>query len=112
MHVNRVRMLYKAILKLHRGLPEELHSLGDQYVKEEFRRHKTCSVKEAKLFMEEWTDYAISLANQLHHKGRPRTIEHIGKDLNVNKLDNFNDQQIAQLYELLLASRGSDNSQE
>ena len=39
-HVSRVRALYKAILKLHRGLPLPMQALGDQYVKEEFRRHK------------------------------------------------------------------------
>ena len=52
-HVQRVRILYKSILKLHRGLPTEMKELGDQYVRDEFRRHKT--LKEAddqiKVFM-------------------------------------------------------------
>lgn len=73
-HAQRVRILYKTILRLHRGksnywshvtkiidlysfkgLPEGLQPLGNQYAKDEFRRHKTCSTHEATLFMNEWT---------------------------------------------------------
>lgn len=54
-HVQRVRMLYKTILRLHRGLPEEMHTLGDIYVKDEFRRHKKCNQGEAAVFMNEWS---------------------------------------------------------
>lgn len=39
-HIQRVRILYKSILRLHRGLPTEIRTIGDQYIKEEFRRHK------------------------------------------------------------------------
>ncbi|KAE8596306.1 hypothetical protein XENTR_v10016048 [Xenopus tropicalis] len=53
-HVQNVRSLYKRILVLHRMLPLHFKALGDQYVKEEFRRHKNASPQEAKLFMEEW----------------------------------------------------------
>lgn len=51
----KVRFLYKTILKLHRGLPQELNLLGTSYVREEFKRHKKCSVPEAEVFMREWT---------------------------------------------------------
>jgi len=54
-HVRRVRLLYKTILRLHRGLPKELQELGQKYVHDEFRRHKNCNAKEAKTFMLEWT---------------------------------------------------------
>lgn len=53
-HVSRVRSLYRKILLLHRTLPLHLKALGDQYVKEEFRRHKAVGPAEAKLFMKEW----------------------------------------------------------
>ena len=53
-HVSKVRSLYKRILLLHRFLPIDLRALGDQYVKEEFRRHKTASPKEVTSFMVEW----------------------------------------------------------
>lgn len=54
-HVQRVRKLYKTVLRLHRGLPVELRVLGDNYAHDEFRRHKQCSIKEAEIFMNEWT---------------------------------------------------------
>ncbi|KXJ79760.1 hypothetical protein RP20_CCG028132 [Aedes albopictus] len=105
-HIQRVRTLYKTILRLHRGLPEGLQVLGNQYVRDEFRRHKTCATHEASLFMNEWTDYAISLANQLGVKGKPNPIDCVGNDLDVHKLGDFRDEQVAQLYELLKASKG------
>lgn len=63
-HVQRVRYLYKTILRLHRGLPDDLHSLGNSYVRDEFRRHKNCNPPEAASFMMEWTvcNYDISVA--------------------------------------------------
>lgn len=109
------------------GLPEGLQVLGNQYVRDEFRRHKTCTTHEASLFMNEWTvsvfwnkltlyhfktffylfkDYAISLANQLGIKGKPNPIEYVGNNLDVHKLGDFRDEQVAQLYELLQASKG------
>lgn len=54
-HVQRVRLLYKTILRLHRGLPNELQELGQTYVRDEFRRHKNCNPKEARTFMLEWS---------------------------------------------------------
>lgn len=54
-HVQQVRLLYKTILKLHRGLPKELQELGQTYVRDEFRRHKNCNPKEAQIFMIEWS---------------------------------------------------------
>lgn len=45
-HARRVKTLYKSILKLHRGLPTEIHELGNNYVKDEFRRHKHLKLKE------------------------------------------------------------------
>ena len=54
-HVQRVRMLYKYVLKLHRGLPVELRAIGDQYVKDEFKRHKDAPMDVANNFLNEWT---------------------------------------------------------
>ena len=54
-HTSNVRVLYKSILRLHRGLPLELKALGDQYVKDEFKRHIDCDPKFVPAFMKEWT---------------------------------------------------------
>lgn len=53
-HVSRVRALYRRVLLLHRLLPPDLKALGDQYVKDEFRRHKTVRPDEAQRFLQEW----------------------------------------------------------
>lgn len=54
-HVLRVKKLYKTILKLHKGLPVAMQEFGTKYVKDEFKRHKTCTPIEANTFMCEWT---------------------------------------------------------
>lgn len=54
-HTQKVRFLYKTILKLHRGLPQDIQLLGSIYVRDEFRRHKNCNQAEAAVFINEWT---------------------------------------------------------
>lgn len=54
-HIRRVRRLYKTILNLHKGLPEDLKIIGNLYAKEEFKRHKNCNPAETAIFMDEWT---------------------------------------------------------
>ncbi|KAG5210151.1 hypothetical protein JEQ12_015345 [Ovis aries] len=66
LHVSRVRALYRRILLLHRVLPPDLKDLGDQYVKDEFRRHKTAGSKEAERFLQEW-----EASNSGFHRPRP-----------------------------------------
>ncbi|EFN89998.1 succinate dehydrogenase assembly factor 3, mitochondrial [Harpegnathos saltator] len=104
-HVQRVRILYKTILRLHRGLPAEIQSLGDNYVRDEFRRHKKCIESEAIIFLHEWTDYAVSLAEQLGLRG-PHTAKPLGKYLKKDDLEKLRDDQVRQLYELMIAAMG------
>ncbi|XP_066587673.1 succinate dehydrogenase assembly factor 3, mitochondrial [Prorops nasuta] len=107
-HIQRVKKVYKIILRLHRGLPPEMQVLGNNYVRDEFQRHKTCNTGEAAIFMHEWTDYALSLAKQLGLRG-PKTAQQLGKDLNEKDYDKFRDEQMYQLYELMLAATGKSN---
>ena len=51
---SKTRVLYKTILKLHRGLPNELKKLGDNYVKDEFKRHKNAEPNFQTTFIKEW----------------------------------------------------------
>ena len=53
-HPQKVRLLYKSCLKLHRGLPLHLKAIGDTYVKDEFRRHKKADQQQVQIFMEAW----------------------------------------------------------
>jgi len=104
-HVSRVRSLYKRILVLHRFLPIDLRALGDQYVKDEFRRHKSASTEEVKNFMTEWENYKDTLQTQvLESVGDQYSSVKFGADLPDGKLGNFQDDQIGQLYELMLES--------
>ncbi|XP_071100863.1 succinate dehydrogenase assembly factor 3, mitochondrial-like [Haliotis cracherodii] len=100
-HLSRVRALYKGILKLHRGLPLEMKAIGDQYVKSEFRLHKNSPDQEAKVFMSEWTKYYMTLAKQLSQRKQKQTI---GDELSPELLENFREEQVGQLVELLKES--------
>ena len=54
-HVQRVRLLYKTCLRLHRGLPTQMQIIGDAYVKDEFKRHKKVdNPAQIASFMEAW----------------------------------------------------------
>ena len=55
MHRQKVFKLYKTILRLHRALPKELKELGDQYVRDEFKRHKGIAPEHVAPFMMEWS---------------------------------------------------------
>ncbi|XP_034017297.1 succinate dehydrogenase assembly factor 3, mitochondrial [Thalassophryne amazonica] len=102
---SKVRSLYKRILVLHRFLPLHLRVLGDQYVKEEFRRHKRASGEEVKIFMREWQNYKEALQTQvLEASGDASGPGCLGLDLPEEKLSDFQEEQIGQLYELMLES--------
>uniref|UniRef100_A0A8C5CXZ6 Succinate dehydrogenase assembly factor 3 n=2 Tax=Gadus morhua TaxID=8049 RepID=A0A8C5CXZ6_GADMO len=104
-HVSKVRSLYKRILLLHRFLPIDLRALGDQYVKEEFRRHKSASPKEVSAFMVEWENYKATLQTQvLDASGRVAPRSQLGTALPEAMFQDFQNEQIGQLYELMLES--------
>lgn len=67
-HVSRVRALYKRILVLHGLLPVDLRLLGDQYLKDEFRRHKSASPDQVQHFMKEWeVKRQLDISTHEHH---------------------------------------------
>ncbi|XP_048367874.1 succinate dehydrogenase assembly factor 3, mitochondrial [Sphaerodactylus townsendi] len=101
-HVSRVRSLYRIILRLHRALPLELKTLGDQYVKDEFRRHKSVGSAEAQCFLQEWENYATMLGQQTNQNedsspNKPRFGSHLPEE----KLEALRDEQLGQLQELM-----------
>ncbi|XP_062899884.1 succinate dehydrogenase assembly factor 3, mitochondrial [Mobula hypostoma] len=101
-HTARVRALYKRLLRLHRRLPSDLRLLGDQYVKDEFRKNKVAGASETARFLEEWQAYADILQTQVMESAKqPMEKIRYGANLTANKLQSFNEQQIGQLYELM-----------
>lgn len=88
------------------GLPAEIQTLGNNYARDEFKRHKNCKVEEANIFLTEWTNYAISLSKQLVLKSKQRDKINVGDNLSVDDLKLFKEDQIVQLYELSQAASG------
>ncbi|GMS80277.1 hypothetical protein PENTCL1PPCAC_2452 [Pristionchus entomophagus] len=91
-------VLYKRILRLHYGLPPPARLMGDAYVRDEFRRHKTAPREQALVFLHEWMQYCTMLSKQLTGRGISKGI--IGKDFEHTDLDKFNEEQLSQLLEL------------
>uniref|UniRef100_A0A2H6N064 Succinate dehydrogenase assembly factor 3 n=2 Tax=Micrurus TaxID=8634 RepID=A0A2H6N064_9SAUR len=101
-HVLQVRTLYKKILQIHRVLPLELKALGDQYVKDEFRRHKSISLQEAQHFLQEWENYAMILQQQANQHVQNTTDQpDFGAHLTKEKLNALRHEQVGQLNELM-----------
>lgn len=104
-HISKVRSLYKRILLLHRFMPIDLKALGDQYVKDEFKRHKAAAPAEVERFMNEWENYKSTLQSQILEAAGDRVKRPVfGSELTDDKLKDFQDEQMGQLYELMLES--------
>ncbi|NWX07476.1 SDHF3 factor, partial [Caloenas nicobarica] len=94
------RRLYRRILLLHRALPAALRALGDRYVKEEFRKHKAAGPAEAQRFLREWEATLIQQQiNEDKQNLREKTV--YGIQLTEENLNDFRDEQIGQLKELM-----------
>lgn len=82
-----------------------MQPLGNEYARDEFKRHKTCNAAEAQVFMTEWTNYAVQLSKQLGLGLRGKPQDKIGVALNATELNALRDEQVVQLYELMKASK-------
>jgi len=57
--------LYKALLRAHRTvLPEAMRSLGDAYVREEFKLHKSAKPQHLHGFFTQWIQYLEQMRAQ------------------------------------------------
>lgn len=92
------------------ALPVDLQPLGNNYARDEFKRHKTCNETEAKIFMVEWTNYAVQLSQQLGLGVRGKPKAEIGANLKIEDLDKFAEDQIVQLHELMKAATENDDT--
>ena len=108
--------LYKSILRLHRLLPAELRVLGDNYVKNEFRLHRT--VKDEKVletFFNEWAQYHFNLLGQLEadlEKIESPLLKPLGKKIEMRRLSEFSEDQLFTLMELRKHSGVSEDQSE
>ncbi|CUM63442.1 uncharacterized protein PRCAT00001017001 [Priceomyces carsonii] len=85
--------LYRAILRAHiHKLPAPLRSLGDQYVKAEFKAHKSAdNPLHIVGFLAQWQDYLRNIDGGSWMNGK----------LKQQELDKMSPDQIGQLYELM-----------
>ena len=57
--------LYRALLRSHRAvLPGVMRDLGDSYVREEFKRHKSAQPQHLSAFFREWLSYLTQMNQQ------------------------------------------------
>ncbi|CAG8661307.1 11660_t:CDS:1 [Dentiscutata erythropus] len=92
--------LYRQILRVHRELPPSLRSLGDDYVKSEFKRHKDITNPIHIVgFLSEWQSYLEEIKKQTSILASNEEIK-FGKKIELGNLEKFSDQQLGQLYEL------------
>ncbi|KIP08023.1 hypothetical protein PHLGIDRAFT_104900 [Phlebiopsis gigantea 11061_1 CR5-6] len=91
--------LYRNILRAHRRLPVDMRSLGDIYVKSEFRSHRRVDNPIHVIgFLSEWKLYLDQLPAD---PSQPFT----GRKLDPTLLERMSAEQIGQLYELMHATK-------
>lgn len=96
------KQLFRALLRAHRlHLPLEMRSLGDDYVKAEFRRHQNIdNPLHIVGFCSQWKMYLDAILREAQNSNG----EVHGKSLDPHLIDRFSDEQLYQLYELKLAT--------
>ncbi|KAF1333619.1 Protein acn9 mitochondrial, partial [Globisporangium splendens] len=68
--------LYRRILTLHKKkLAPHMRILGDQYVRDEFKRHKDAAPKFVPLFMKEWQQYEAFMSQKQDTFGKELSTE-------------------------------------
>jgi hypothetical protein len=84
--------LYRHILREHRRLPEMMRKMGDEYVKNEFRLHKSAKPEFVEQFSISWTNYLAYLK-----KNKMESMERYGKELSDDVKRSLNDEQYHRL---------------
>ncbi|CAG8460374.1 1802_t:CDS:1 [Diversispora eburnea] len=93
-------ILYRKILRVHRYLPPSLRSLGDDYVKSEFRRHKDITNPLHIIgFLNQWQVYLKDIKQQVVNSTLSKEVK-FGKKIETDVLEKFSEQQVGQLYAL------------
>ncbi|EIM90938.1 ACN9-domain-containing protein [Stereum hirsutum FP-91666 SS1] len=92
--------LYRRLLRAHRFLPVEMRSLGDDYIKAEFRRHKEVDNPVYIIgFLSQWKRYLDELPAPLEAE------KFTGRRLDPTVFEKLSKEQLGQLYELMHATK-------
>ncbi|KAK7952395.1 ACN9-domain-containing protein [Apiospora aurea] len=94
--------LYRRLLRAHRHhLPPEMRVLGDEYIKAEFRAHRNVDNPAHMIgFLTEWQLYAQKVEGDAWK----------GEKIDPAKVEKMSDQQIGQMYELMMAIKKQSES--
>ncbi|KIS69642.1 uncharacterized protein UMAG_10065 [Mycosarcoma maydis] len=93
--------LYRRIIRAHRRLDPDMRAVGDNYVKDEFRRHKNIDNPLQIIgFLSSWKMYLDQLEVQ---QGQPGGFR--GQRLDPQLLEKMSDEQIYQIHELMTATQ-------
>ncbi|KAL5526942.1 hypothetical protein ACEPAF_8669 [Sanghuangporus sanghuang] len=93
--------LYRGILRAHRNLPIEMRALGDDYVKAEFRRHKSIDNPLYIMgFLSQWKMYLDEMPKDKETAERWK-----GRKLDPTVFEKMSNEQMGQLYELMHATK-------
>lgn len=89
--------LYRRILRAHRKhLPNQMRVLGDEYIKSEFRAHRKVENPVHIIgFLSEWQMYVQQIEGDNWR----------GEKMDKGKIDKMSDQQLGQMYELMMSIR-------
>lgn len=96
--------LYRSIRRLHRRMSPALQFLGNQYLRDEFVRHKTAAPEHVTPFLRAWTSYRETLEQQLSSES---TESKIGQKL--DDIESLSDAQVGQLFALHEAATKGDD---
>ncbi|EGG21330.1 ACN9 family protein [Cavenderia fasciculata] len=108
--------LYRGLLRCHRILQEPIKSMGDQYVRTEWRLHLKTDKKTAFIFYKKWQEYLDFMLTQ-HQKNDDllnntidgqnndsNALPSFGRHMTVRELEKLNDEQKGQLSKLKIES--------
>ncbi|KAH9456920.1 hypothetical protein Pst134EA_020827 [Puccinia striiformis f. sp. tritici] len=99
-------VLYRRLLRIHRALPIEMRSLGDTYVKDEFRRCRSIDNPIQIIgFLGQWKTYLDNLQDTKHTASSGNPSINLGKKLPEDLLEKLSPEQVGQLFELLKATK-------
>ncbi|KAJ7091720.1 hypothetical protein C8R43DRAFT_1092479 [Mycena crocata] len=92
--------LFRRILRAHRHIDPGFRVIGDGYVKDEFRRHRTVTNPVHIIgFLSQWKLYLDELPTG------PEAKDFKGKKLDATVYEKMSAEQVGQLYELMHATK-------
>ena len=78
--------LYRALLREHRRLPPAMRQMGNEYIRSEFKLHKSAKTEHLGPFFKAWEDYLSMLKKQHGSFGANMDLDAKGK-LNKEQID-------------------------